>query len=89
MSVRLHWHIPLLTALADDVDRPARPVDTALRIDATDLVKPTSGAERESDEALEAQMERIQQQRLLVQRRTRVRALSFPRLMPRNGLRMS
>ena len=68
MSVRLHWHIPLLTALADDVDCPARPVDTALRIDATDLVKPASGPERESDEALEAQMERLQQERLLVER---------------------
>src|ERR1700730_18801929 len=80
MSVRLHWHIPLLTALTNDMYRPARPVDIAFRIDATDLVKPAAGGEREAQEALEARMERFQQQRLLVQRQNAGSRLVLPAL---------
>ena len=86
MSVRLHWHIPLLTELAKDVDRPARPVDTALRIHATDLVKPAASAEREAHEALEARMERLQQQRLLVQRQNAGSRLVLPALDTAKGV---
>jgi hypothetical protein len=49
------------------VHRVARPVDVASAVDAADLVQTAAGAERETDEALEAQVERLQQLRLLVE----------------------